>query len=182
MTQEFFARFLAREYFGRADPVRGRFRNFLLACLKHFLSEQRRFAARLKRGGGRPAISWDSQTTEERYRSEPADPVTPEKVFERRWALTLLEQVLTRLEAEQAAAGKQAVFAAVRDYLWGEASGDSYAELAACLGLTEGALKVTAHRLRTRYRELLRAEVAQTVATAGEVDEELRHLAAVIRA
>jgi RNA polymerase sigma factor (sigma-70 family) len=181
LIQEFFARFLAKEYFGRADPALGRLRNFLLACLKHLLSEQWRQAGRLKRGGGRSLISWDSLTAEERYRSEPVDPLTPEKIFDRRWALTLLEQTLTRLGQEQSAAGKGDVFTQLKDYLWGEASGACYAEVAARLGLTEGALKVAVHRLRQRYRELLREEVAQTVAAALEVDEELRYLVTVIR-
>ena len=181
LTQEFFARFLAKEYFGRADPALGRFRNFLLACLKHFLSEQRRQAGRLKRGGGQTVISWDSQTAEERYQSEPADPITPEKVYDRRWALTLLEQALARLGEELSAAGKHEVFAQLKDSLWGEGGGAGYAEVAARLGLTEGALKVTVHRLRQRYRAVLREEVANTVATVHEIDEELRYLVAVIR-
>jgi RNA polymerase sigma-70 factor (ECF subfamily) len=182
LTQEFFARFLAKEYIGRADATRGRFRNFLLACLKHFLAEQWRHAGRLKRGGGQALISWDSQTAEERLQSEPLDLLTPEKIYDRRWALTLLEQVLPRLGAEQSAAGKAAAFAQLKDYLWGEGSGGSYAEMATQLGLTEGALKVTIHRLRQRFRELLREEVAQTVAATHEVDEELRYLVSVIRA
>jgi len=181
LTQEFFARLLAKEYFGRADPALGRFRNFLLACLKHFLSEQRRHARRLKRGGGQTLISWDSQTAEERYQSEPADPITPEKVYDRRWALTLLEKALARLGDELSAAGKQAVFAQLKDYLWGQGSGEGYAEVAGRLGLSEGALKVTVHRLRRRYRELLREEVADTVATGQDIDEELRYLIGVIR-
>jgi len=181
LTQEFFARFLAKEYFGRADPALGRFRNFLLACLKHFLSEQRRQAGRLKRGGGQTIVSWDSQTAEERYQSEPVDPVTPERVFDRHWALTLLERTLARLADEQSAAGKQEVFDRLRDYLWGERSGAGYAAMAGRLGLTEGALKVTVHRLRRRYRELLREEVAHTVAAVHEIDEELRYLITVIR-
>jgi len=181
LTQEFFARLLAKEYFGRADPALGRFRNFLLACLKNFLSEQRRQAGRLKRGGGQTIISWDSQTAEERYQSEPADPLTPENVYDRRWALTLLEQALARLGEEQAAAGKQAVFAQLKEYLWGEGGGVGYAEVAGHLSMTEGALKVTVHRLRRRFRELLREEVAQTVATGQDIDEELRYLISVIR-
>jgi len=106
LTQEFFLRFLAKEYFGRGDPTLGRFRNFLLACMKHFLSEQRRQARRLKRGGGQPLVSWDSLRVEERYRSEPTDGVTPKRSTNRRWALTLLEQALARLEAEQSSQGK----------------------------------------------------------------------------
>jgi RNA polymerase sigma-70 factor (ECF subfamily) len=181
LTQEFLARFLAKEYFGRANPALGRFRNYLLACLKHFLSEQRRQAGRLKRGGGQAILSWDSLTAEECYQSEPTDRITPEKVYDRRWALTLLAQVLTRLGEEQSVAGKGKVFAQLKDYLWGAGSGTGYVEVAARLGLTEGALKVTVHRLRQRYRELLREEVAQTVATVNEVDEELRYLVSVIR-
>lgn len=181
LTQEFFARFLAKEYFGRADPAIGRFRSFLLACVKNFLSEQRRQARRLKRAGGQTIISWDSQTAEERYRSEPADPVTPEKVYDRRWALTLLETVLARLADEQSAAGRQRVFAQLKEYLWGEARQTGYAEMAERLGMTEGAVKVTVHRLRRRLRDLLREEVAHTVATGEETDEEMRHLIAVIR-
>jgi len=181
LTQEFFARFLAKGYFARADPARGRFRNFLLACLKNFLAEQHRQAARLKRGGGQPLISWDSQTAEDRYQLEPAAPLTPEKIYDRRWALTLLENALARLEDEQSAAAKQQVFAQLKDCLWGEGSGAGYAEMAARQGMTVGALKVTVHRLRRRYRELLREEVAHTVATGEDIDAELRYLIRVIR-
>jgi RNA polymerase sigma factor (sigma-70 family) len=181
LTQEFFARFLAKQYFGRADPALGRFRNFLLASLKHFLSEQWRQVCRLKRGGGQSLISWDSQTAEQRYRTEPADPVTPEIVYDRRWALTLLERALARLDEEQSAAGNGQVFARLRDYVWGENSGTGYDEVAARLGISAGALKVMVHRLRQRYRKLLREEVAHTVATPEEIDEELRYLARVIR-
>jgi RNA polymerase sigma-70 factor (ECF subfamily) len=181
LTQEFLARYLAREYVTRADRSRGRFRTFLLGCLKHFLSEQRRQAGRLKRGGGHTFVSWDAQTAEERYQSEPLDPVTPEKIYDRGWALTLLEQALSRLGTEQAAAGKSERFAQLRDYVWGEGSRASYAEAAQRLGMTEGALKVAVHRLRQRYRELLREEVAHTVAAVHEIDEELRYLVAVIR-
>jgi len=181
LTQEFFARFLAKEYFGRADPALGRFRSFLLACLKNFLAEQRRQAKRLKRGGGQTTISWDSQTAEERYRLEPVDPVTPEQVYDRRWALTLLETVLARLGEEQSAAGKQEIFAQLRGYLWEDALAASYGEMAAQLNMTEGAVKVAVHRLRRRLRDLLRDEVAQTVASGEDVDEELRHLIGAIR-
>jgi RNA polymerase sigma factor (sigma-70 family) len=181
LTQEFFTRFLAKEYFGRADPALGRFRSFLLACLKNFLSEQQRQARRLKRGGGQTTISWDSQTAEERYRLEPADPVTAEQVYDRRWALTLLETVLARLADEQSAAGKERVFAQLKDYLWGETRATSYGEMAERLGMTEGAVKVAVHRLRRRLRDLLREEVSHTVAADAEIDEELRHLIGAIR-
>jgi RNA polymerase sigma factor (sigma-70 family) len=180
-TQEFFARFMAKEYFGRADPTLGRFRSFLLACLKNFLAEQQRQRRRLKRGGGQTIVSWDSCTAEERYGLEPMDPMTPEQVYDRRWALTLLETVLARLADEQSAAGKQEVFAQLKGYLWEEAGGTSYAETAARLNMTEGAIKVAVHRLRRRLRDLLREEVAQTVASGEDVDEELRHLIGAIR-
>ncbi len=181
LTQEFFARFLAKEYFERADPARGRFRSFLLACLKNFLAEQHRYAGRLKRGGGQPSVSWDSKTAEERYQLEPAEPLTPEKIYDRHWALTLLENALARLGGEQSAAGRQEVFAALKDCLWGEGGDTSYAEAAARLNMTVGALKVTIYRLRQRYRELLREEVANTVVAAEDIDSELRHLIAAIR-
>jgi RNA polymerase sigma factor (sigma-70 family) len=180
-TQEFFARFLAKEYFGRADPALGRFRSFLLACLKNFLAEQRRQARRLKRGGGQTIVSWDSQTAEERYGLEPADLTTPEQVYDRRWALTLLETVLARLAGEQSAAGKQEIFARLKGYLWEEAQGTSYAETAIQLHMTEGAVKVAVHRLRRRLRDLLHEEVAQTVTSEEEVEEELRHLIGALR-
>jgi len=181
LTQEFFTRFLAKEYFGRADPARGRFRSFLLACLKNFLAEQRRQARRLKRGGGQTIISWDSRTAEDRYGLEPADLTTPEQVYDRRWALTLLETVLARLAAEQSAAGKQEIFAQLKGYLWEEAREVSYAQTATRLNMTEGAVKVAMHRLRRRLRDLLREAVAQTVARGEDVDEELRHLIGAIR-
>jgi len=172
---------LVKEYFGQADPALGRFRSFLLACLKNFLREQQRQARRLKRGGGQTIISWDSQMAEERYRLEPTDPVTPEQVYDRRWALTLLETVLARLGQEQSEAGKQQVFTQLKDYLWGEAPQTSYAQTASRLGMTEGAVKVAVHRLRQRLGELLREEVAHTVVIDEEIDEELRHLIGVIR-
>jgi RNA polymerase sigma factor (sigma-70 family) len=181
LTQEFFTRFLAKEYFGRADPALGRFRSFLLACLKNFLAEQQRHVHRLKRGGGQTTIFWDSRTAEERYRLEPVDPVTPEQVYDRRWALTLLETVLARLAEEQSAAGKEQVYIQLKNHLWGESRETSYAEIAARLGMTESAVKVTVHRLRRRLRELLREEVAHTVATGDDVDEELRHLIDMVR-
>jgi RNA polymerase sigma factor (sigma-70 family) len=181
LTQEFFSRFLAKEYFGRADPALGRFRSYLLTCLKHFLWEQQRQAGRLKRGGGQTIISLDSQTAEERYRSEPMDTLTPETAYDRCWALTLLERVLARLADEQSAAGKQQVFAQLKEYLWGQTSSVGYSEMAERLGMTESAVKVAVHRLRRRLRDLLREEVAHTVAAADEIDDELRHLIGVIR-
>jgi RNA polymerase sigma factor (sigma-70 family) len=181
VTQQFFARFLEKEYFGLADPVRGRFRSFLLAALRNFLAEQHRQAGRLKRGGGKTFVSWDASTAEERFVAEPKDEASPEQIYEKRWALTVLENVLSRLAEEMTSAGKERLFAELKHHLWGDQSGEPYAAIAARLGMTEGALKVAAHRLRQRYRELLREEVAHTVERYEEIDEELRHLIAVIR-
>jgi RNA polymerase sigma factor (sigma-70 family) len=181
VTQEFFARFLEKEYFGLADPARGRFRSFLLASIKNFLAEQHRHTKRLKRGGGQSLVSWDAQAAEEHYCSEPTDEMTPEKVYERRWALVLLEQTLARLGNEESATGKARHFTALKDYLWGEKGSASYVEIGVQLEMTEGAVKVAVHRLRRRYRDLLREEVAQTVARPDEIDQELQQLIAVIR-
>jgi RNA polymerase sigma-70 factor (ECF subfamily) len=181
LTQEFFARFLAKDYLGLADPARGRFRSFLLTSLKHFLAEAHRHASRLKRGGGQTVVSWDGLTPEQRYAVEPRDESTAETLYEQRWALTLLETALARLGAELAAAGKERLFTELKGRLWGDPGDASYAELAARLDLSEGALKVTMHRWRQRFRDLLREEVAQTVASAAEIDAELRHLVAVVR-
>jgi RNA polymerase sigma-70 factor (ECF subfamily) len=181
LTQEFFARLLAKQWLSTADRSRGRFRTFLLGAFSHFLANEWHRAHCQKRGGGRELVSWDQATAENRYLAEPADDLTPEKIYQKRWAATLLEQVLSRLRAEQVAAGKQAFFEAMESYLWGGRSALSHANQAAALGLSEGALKVAVHRLRRRYRELLRAEIAQTVDGPDEVDDELRELMTVLR-
>jgi RNA polymerase sigma-70 factor (ECF subfamily) len=126
-------------------------------------------------------VSWDAAPAEERFVAEPKDDTTPEHIYERRWALTLLEKVLSSLGEELTSAGKERVFAELKSHLWGDQGGESYSVIAARLEMTEGALKVAAHRLRQRYRELLREEVAHTVARHEEIDEELRYLIAVIR-
>ena len=180
LTQEFFARLLQKENLGHPDPTRGRFRTFLLTALKRFLINDWEKGRAAKRGDGQPAISWDQHETEMRFLAEPVDQSTPEKAFEKRWAVTVLEQVLERLREESIAGGKAERFERLKVLLWGEKGSPPYAEVAAELGLSEGALKVVVHRLRTRYRELLRVEVAHTVARPEEVDDELRHLIAVI--
>jgi RNA polymerase sigma factor (sigma-70 family) len=181
LTQEFFARFLEHKYVGLADQSRGKFRTFLIRSLEHFLVNEWNKACAAKRGGSRPVISWDEQEAESRYLAEPAKDLAPDKVFEKRWAMSLLETALAHLEEEFSAAHKREIFAALKVCVWGEETSASYQQLGAQLGMAEGAVKGTVHRLRQRYRELLRAEVAQTVATSAEVDEELRHLAAVLR-
>ena len=181
LTQEFFARFLEKKYVALADQGRGKFRTFLVRSLEHFLINEWTRAHAAKRGGRQQVISWDEDEIEERYLAEGADEEAPDRLFEKRWALSLLEQVLSRLGQECSECGKTELFEALKVHLWGEPDGASYEQIAARLGLTEGAVKVAAHRMRQRYRELLRAEVASTVATEAEVDEELRYLVAVLR-
>lgn len=179
LTQGFFARLLERRIVATADPARGRFRAYLLGALKHFLADERDRAAALKRGGGRVVSSIDSvdlREAETRYAAEPAHRDTPEKAFDRRWAMTLLGEVLARLRAEMEADGKGPLFEALKDTLGASDDGRSYRDVGESLAMSEGAVKVAAHRLRRRYRELLRAQIAQTVASPGEVDDEIRHL------
>ena len=145
LTQEFFARLLAQRFLTKADRRKGKFRSFLLAALKHFLADQWDRAHAQKRGGGQTVISFDSLDAETRYRLEPAQGLTPEKMFEKQWALSLLEHVLSRLHAEMVADGKSALFEALKDTLTGVRS-ITYAAIGAELGMTEGAVKVAAHR------------------------------------
>jgi RNA polymerase sigma-70 factor (ECF subfamily) len=177
LTQEFFARLLARGDIGGVDPGRGRFRTWLLAALQHFLINEWHRARTQKRGGGAPPVSLDDDA-EAHYGREPADPLTAEKLFDRRWALTLLDRVLARLGSEMAGMGKAAQFEALKFCLSGEKH--AYGEIALSLGMTEGAVKVAVHRLRERYRALIRAEIAETVADPSEVDAELRDLFAAL--
>jgi RNA polymerase sigma factor (sigma-70 family) len=176
LTQEFFARLLEKHYLRAADPARGRFRSFLLASLKHFLSNERDRAGAVKRGGRTTVLPLEFENAEGRYTREPADAETPETIFERRWALTLLERTLARLRREFDAGGKQALFARLEGYLTGEQETLPYAALGAELGLSEGAVKVTVHRLRRRFGVLLRDEIGETVGTPSQVDEEIRDL------
>ncbi len=178
LTQEFFTRLLARNYLKSLDRQKGRFRSFLLAAMEHFLAKEWRDARRLKRGGGRPILSLEEQDVESRYLIEPAEEMTAERIFERRWAYTVLEQAIQRLREEFAAVGKGALFEALQGFLSGEKT--AYAELGPRLDMTGGAIKVAVHRMRQRYGELLRAEIAQTVSSPDEVDEEVRYLIAVI--
>ncbi len=181
LTQAFFAQLLEKEYLQAADPERGKFRSFLLTAFKHFLSKERARANAQKRGGGRCVLSLDFQMGESRYHLEPVDHATPERLYERGWALSILEQTLARLRQELANAGKEKLFEYLKGALAGEGVQESYARIALELGLTESAIKVAVHRLRRRYQELLRAEIAQTVVTPEEVDEELRDLFAAVR-
>jgi len=180
LTQEFFARLLERNWVGRADRQKGRFRSFLLSAMNHFLSDEWDKARAQKRGGGVMPVPLQFDTAETRYGHELADPVTPEQNYERRWALTLLDEVLRRLHSEYEQEGKAELFAALNPCLVGDRTAQPYAGLAVKLGVSEGTVKSAVHRLRQRYRQLLHDEIADTVAEPGEVDEELRHLFAVL--
>jgi RNA polymerase sigma-70 factor (ECF subfamily) len=175
VTQEFFTRLLEKDVLASVDEGRGRFRSFLLAACRHFLSNERDRTHAQKRGGDRHVLSLDFADAEGRYHQEPARAETPERLFERRWAVALLGQVLDRLQQEYLAAGKSRLFQSLKIYLTGD-GGPSYAQVAAELGSSEGAVKVAIHRLRRRYRELLREEIAQTVESAEQVEDEIQAL------
>ena len=181
LTQGFFARLLEKDYLRAADPGRGRFRTFLLAAFKHFLANEHERAAAQKRGGGRVIVSLDFAAGEGRYSLEPAHGLTPERVYERRWALTLLDVVLQALQDEFARPNKVKHFERLKGFLTGEGSSDPYRQVAEELDMTEAAVKVAVHRLRRRFRELLLAEIAQTLDDPTEADDELRHLFEALR-
>ena len=176
LTQEFFARLLERHTLAIADPNRGRFRSFLLSTMNHFLAHEWEKVRAQKRGGGCQILSLDLAQAEERYDLEPADNSSPDKLFDKHWATALLEEVLNQLEAEYQQAGKAELFAALKQTLTGTRESQPYAVLATRLGMNEAAVKVAVHRLRKRYRELLRAEITNIVADPEQADDELRHL------
>ena len=176
LTQEFFSRLLEKKSLADVDRAKGRFRSFLLASLKHFLANEWDKAKAQKRGGGQLLISIDAQSAETACGIDPADQASAEKIFERRWALTLLDHALQRLRQEHVQEGKEHLFEQLKGTLTEASRSVRYAEIAAQLEMSEGAVKVAVHRLRQRYRELLRAEIADTVATPGEVEEEIRAL------
>lgn len=178
LTQAFFADLLGRDFLGRVDQSRGRFRSFLLASLEHFLSRERDKEHALKQGGGIKPLSLDSREAEDRYLHEPEDRLTPEMAFERRWGLTVLERTMERLRAEFA--GQADRFERFKLFLTGSGSAQ-YREIATDLGMTETAVKAAVHRLRQRYGQLLRQEIAETVADPVEVDDEVRHLLGVLQ-
>ncbi len=180
LTQEFFTRLLGSNKVASADQQKGRFRSFLLTSLKHFLSDEWDKSRAQKRGGGAIHCSIHFDDGERTYELEPVNNVTPEQVFERRWALTLLDNVLHHLQAEHEAAGKGEQFRLLSPCLVGERTAQPYAELAEAMGLSEGAVKSAVHRMRARYRELLRKEISNTVVTEAEVDEELKYLFTVL--
>jgi RNA polymerase sigma-70 factor (ECF subfamily) len=176
LTQEFLARLIANCDLQSVEPRRGKFRSFLLGTLKHFLSDERKKVRAQKRGGGQTVLSFDAESAEARYELEPVDTLTPEAIFERQWALTVLGRVMDRLRARYEQRGKAQLFAALEPCLGGSGSAVSYAAIGAKLSLTEGSVKVAVHRLRKEFGDLMRTEIAGTVDSEAEVDEEIRQL------
>jgi DNA-directed RNA polymerase specialized sigma24 family protein len=175
LTQAFFEHLLQKDFLSNVSPHKGRFRSFLLACLKHFLADEWDKVRAERSHAAKPVIALDALDAEARYRLEPADRQDPERLYARRWALTLIDRVLGRLEKEFSGHGNAVSFERVQTYLLDD-EGPTYAELAAQLGTTEAAIKMTLYRMRRRYRELFREEIAQTVANPAEVDEEIQYL------
>jgi len=181
LTQGYFALLIEKDYLADVRLREGRFRAFLLTSFKHFLSKERDRARALKRGGGRVLLSIDAQEAEGRHADEPLETLDPEALFERRWALTILERAMTRLRHEFAVTGRIVEFEQLEAYLTGSEPKAPYQRAAERLGTTEGAIKKMVHRLRRRYGLLLREEIAATVADPEEIDAELRHLLASVR-
>ena len=181
LTQAFFARLLERRDLETVRQERGRLRSYLLASVKNFLSKARHREMTVKRGEGRPLISLDDLLARERADQEPTHKLSADRIYERRWALTLLEQVLTRLRAEYEAAGKLPLFDRLKELLAGESGQPSQAKIAAEMRMTENAVKQAFHRLRHRYRQLLHEEIANTVAVPDDVEDELRHFMSVLQ-
>jgi RNA polymerase sigma-70 factor (ECF subfamily) len=181
LTQEFFARLLGRAALAGVDRSKGKFRAYLLACCKHFLANERDRRRARKRGGGRTIVSLDFPSAAARYRQEPADSLTPEKLFQRRWALTLLEAVLEQLRREYLDAGKGPLYEALKVALVGGPAAQPHAQVGAALGMTDAAVKKAAQRLRQRYREVLRQQIGETVDGPEAVEEEIRELFAVLQ-
>jgi RNA polymerase sigma factor (sigma-70 family) len=180
LTQAFFAHLLENETLKKVDRQKGKFRSFLLTAATNFLTNEWDKRQSLKRGGQYQIVSLDDTEVENLYRQEPVAALTPENLYERRWAFTLLNEVLARLKEEYIAANKMELFAKLEPGLVDEANPGLYADWAVALNMSEGAVRVAVHRLRRRFGELLRSEIARTVATPAEVDEEIRHLFAAI--
>ena len=178
--QAFFACLLEKGGLRLADPKRGRFRSFLLVALKHFLANESARTQAQKRGGGRKILSLNIENAESQYIREPRDELSPEKLFERSWALAILDRTMVRLQAEAVSAKKEKHFDCLKIYLTAEKNAVPYCEVATRLNMTEGAVKVAVHRLRQRYRVLLRDEIAQTVTTEEQINEEIRDLFAAL--
>jgi RNA polymerase sigma factor (sigma-70 family) len=181
LTQGYFASLIERNYLAQADHERGRLRSFLLTTLKHYLADQWSRARTLKRGHGRQIVSIDAAAAEERYGMEPADEESPDRLFDKRWALTVLDNVLAALRADYVKAGQERVYDELKKFLAWNSAGEAYREAAAALGMKESAVRVAIFRLRRRYGDLLREQVADTVTSADEVPAELEHLLSLVR-
>jgi RNA polymerase sigma-70 factor (ECF subfamily) len=180
LTQGFFALLLERKDLNTVRKEKGRLRSYLITSLKNFLADESRHAMAIKRGKGQRLIPLEGVSVDERIRTEPADPVTAEQIYERRWASTVLEHVLSRLKDEYRAAGRAALFNSLKQLLPDEPGAPSQADIAAQLGMTENAVRQAFHRFRRRYQLLLREEIAHTVATPNDIEDELRHLISVV--
>jgi len=180
LTQEFFYRFLERKPLMKLQPEAGKFRSFLLACLKNFLANERERAQAQRRGGGRPIISLDGAEAETRYSLEPTHSLTPDALFERRWAFAVLARTLDELSREHATVEQSQHFAELQGFLPGGQGSVSRNDLAAQRGVSVGAIDVAIHRLRQRFGVLLREQVAQTVSSEAEIEDELNHLISVV--
>ena len=181
LTQGYFTELLEKDFLSDVDPAKGRFRSFLLVSLRNYLSHQHERVKALKRGGGTSVLSLDSSEGEATYSLRPADTMTPEQLYERRWAMTVLDRALDRLHQECRQAGNQAQFEQLRQYLTSTEPQVPYREVGETLGMSEGAVATAVHRLRKQYGRCLRAEVAETVVDRAEVDDELRHLLGAVR-
>ena len=179
LTQGFFAQLLSQQGLETVRREYGKFRSFLLASLRHFVADQRDRALAAKRSPDQPLFELDAQTAEDRYRLEPVERMNPETIFERRWALTLLEEALAALESEFTTSGRGEAFRELQPFLCGEQG--AYKDVAARLAISEGAVRVTVHRMRERYRELVRREIADTLGAGEDLEAEMRHLFAVLR-
>jgi RNA polymerase sigma-70 factor (ECF subfamily) len=176
LTQEFFARLLSKQWLRLADPEKGRFRTFLRVALRRFLADDWDRARAQKRGGGQTPVSFDTALAEQRFLSERAGAGSPDRLYERRWALALLDQAMSRLEQEYGRAGKASELAHLKPHLTAERGAIPYADIAAALQTSEGAARVAVHRLRKCFREIFREVIADTVSNADEVDAEARHV------
>ena len=181
LTQSFLSQLLAKGGLSMADPQRGRFRTFLLTALKHYLVDEHRRATALKRGGGSVFQPLEADDGEERYQFEPVDLASPDVLYDRSWAKAVLAQALSRLREEYASSKHGPGFEALKDYVWGERSGLSCAELGREIGMSEEAAKKAVQRMRQRFAQLLREQIAETVNTPAELEDEIRHLSTLLR-
>ena len=180
LTQAFFTRVLEKGYFQDADPARGSFRAFLCTAIRHFLSNERDRVRALKRGGEHRVVSLDADVAEDSYQVEGRDDLTPEKLFDRQWALTLLDRVLQRVSDEHASSGRAALFTQLKGFLTGDGAGP-YADIATSLRMSEGAVKVAVHRLRRQFRDALIEEISETVSEPADIDAEIQYLLKAVR-